>query len=316
MSKAFKAASSLGAAMIVLAGSVSAAAPALNDWTVTNGVIDTNGAGSCFAGYTCGNAITGNGFFQRQVTDASGNDFFQTIITDSGVTGAAGATTVSFSDESFVAMGNSNGIKDVSYINSIDTDNSTVFEAFYASTELNTGWAAPAGGDQTKIWQAVESNMVDVNENDFRTDFWFDQRATGTTVNSRLMRITEYVDIEKTTGSSQDFVLVDKIGNDFVDAGSVANFNTSAGTTDNLSWAQGDHIKAVWVGQDLSSMADVYQEFGFTSYENLESGSAKLIQGFSLSPGSSSAPQLWNTAAPPAGWGEYTGASDGSNGPW
>ncbi len=314
MSKAFKAASSIGAAMVVLAGSVSAAAPNLSEWTVSSGIVSTNLA--CFSGYTCGNAITGVGFFQRQVTDdLTGEDYFQTIITDTGATGSAGDVNISFSDESFVAMGNSNGIKDKSYINSIDTNNGTVFEAFYATTELNTGWAAPSGGDQTKIWQAVEADMDALNGNDFRTDFWFDQLATGTTVNSRLMRISEYVDIEKSSGSSQDFVLVDKLGADFTVAGSVAGFVLSDGSTSNLSWANGDNIQAVWLGQDLSQMGDVYQSFGFTSYNNVDNADPKL-EGFSLSPGSYSAPQLWNTSAPSAGWGAFTGSETGSGGPF
>jgi len=321
MSKAFKAASSVGAVMVVLAGAVYAQAPAMDDWRVDAGVIDTNGASSCYAGYTCGNAITGDGFFQRQVThDATGKDYFQTIITDKNATGTAGNQGITFSDESFVAMGNSNGIKDKSYIwDSKDStvNGTTLTEKFFATTELNTGWAAPTGGDQTKIWQAVIADNKDLNADDFRTDFWFDQRASGATVNSRIMRISEYTDLEKSTGSSQDFVLVDKLGNDFVNAGSVKNFVTSAGTTDFVTWAQGDNIKAVWVGQDLHAMKDVYQEFGFTSYENLKSGSAKLIESFSLSPGSSTAPQLWDTSlVTSGGWDSYLGSASGINGPF
>lgn len=79
--------------------SAMAAAPELDDWTLINGDIKANDEWACFAGYTCGNSITGNGFFQRQVTDSSGNDFFQTIITDSSVSGSTGQ--VSFGDESF-----------------------------------------------------------------------------------------------------------------------------------------------------------------------------------------------------------------------
>jgi hypothetical protein len=297
----------------------------MNDWNVTAGVINTNGAGTCYTGYTCGNAITGTGFYQRQVTDtATGTDYFQTIITDTAATGTAGAAGITFSDESFVAMGNSNGIKDKSYIydskDTAQTSGSTLREKFFAMTELNTGWAATvAGQDETKIWQAVIADDLALNANDFRTDFWFDQRASGTTVTSRAMRISEYTDLQKSTGSSQDFVLVDRLGNAFVNAGSVQNFNTSTivagvAVTDSLFWAQGENVKAVWVGQDLSQMADVYQEFGFASYENVTT--PKLIQGFSLSPGSSSSPQGWDANLMPAGWDSYLGSASGINGPF
>jgi hypothetical protein len=326
MSKAFKAASSVGAVMVVLAsGAAYAAAPGFNDWEVNGGTVTTNGGATCYAGYSCGKAITGDGFFQRQVTDtATGDDYFQTIITDKTATGSAGDAGITFSDESFVAMGNSNGIKDRSYIydsrNTQDSGGVTVEEKFYAMTELNTGWAAPdASGDQTKIWQAVIADNVQANRDDFRTDFWFDQRASGTTVNSRVMRISEYVDIEKTTLSYQDFVLVDKVGTTYVNAGSVMDFKTSAGTTDHVIWEAGDNIKAVWVGQDLHDMADVYQEFGFTSYENLNDvdSPAKLIEGFSLSPAAASAPQGWDDqAVTSGGWGSYLGSQDGTGGPF
>jgi len=112
-----------GATLITLAGEQAyAAAPTLDDWVVTDTpTIDTNGAGTCYTGYTCGNAITGDGFYQRQVTDATGEDYFQTIITDKTETASATEAGITFSDESYVAMGVSSGIKDHSYISEPDT---------------------------------------------------------------------------------------------------------------------------------------------------------------------------------------------------
>ena len=311
MSKAFKAASSLGAVALVLSGAAMAAAPfsggnnGFDQWSVSSGTVtvDLGSGATCPSGWTCSPAVSGDGFFQRQVDDGSGNSYFQTIITDKGVSGSPGG--LSFSDESFVKTGNTGGLADKSSIT--DTSISgTLTETFSASTELNTGWAAPTGGDEVKIYQAIVAD--EGAGEDFRTDFWLAQLATNNVATSKLMRITSNVDIELATGAVQDFVLVDRIGSAYVNAGSV-----SAGG-DSIDWGAGDNVKAIWVGQDMSAVLGVNQMFGYTSYENVSGTSTtgtQFTDEFSLT---SSAAVNWDTNNPPVGWGSL--ATNGTGGPF
>ena len=305
MSKAFKAASSLGAVALVLSGAAMASPPvAFDQWSVSSGdiTIDLGAGATCPATWTCSNAITGDGFFQRQISDGS-NDYFQTIITDKGISGSPGS--LSFSDESYVRSGNVSGLADKSSITSSSVTG-TLTENFDASTELLTGWANNGSGDEVKIYQGISAD--DSAAEDFRTDFWLAQLgASG--VNGKLMRITSAVDIEESSNSTQDFVLVDRSGSSYVNADSV---DIDGDASPDLTWASGQNVKAIWVGQDMSSMDQVFQEFGFTSYENITT--SELVNTFSLAPGAASAPVDWDTSNPPAGWGSL--ATDGTGGPF
>jgi hypothetical protein len=320
MSKAVKTASSLGAVALVLSGAAMAAAPiSFDQWTVTGGAVSigdldtvTAGTQDCPAGWTCGTAITGDGFYQRQVTDGGGIDYFQTIITDKGVTGTGGAGNLNFSDESFVRTGNVSGLANKSAVGEVTTSG-TVTTTFGGSTELLIGWANSGGGatsadDQVKLNQSID--MVDTAGENFRTDFWLDQVGqNGAT--AKLMRLTSNVEIDSTAGSAQDFVLVDRKGTPDVNAGTVSLGGTTGGTID---WAAGTNVKAIWVGQDMSGIADVAQVFGYTSFENVDGTSTTgtdFISEFSLTSG---AAINWDTTAAPTGWGSL--ATDGTGGPF
>lgn len=307
MSKTYKAVSSMGAAALVLSSAAMAAAPTSFDaWSVTGGAINMDTA--CPVGFTCATAVTGDGFFQRQITDGSGNDYFQTVITDSGATGAPGA--LSFSDESFVRTGNVGGLADKSSIQDTSTTG-TLTETFSTSTSLLTGWAADGATDgsedQVMIYQGISAIDTAAEAEDFRTDFWLDQTGNLGAV-GKLMRITSSVDIQEEVGGTpaqvQDFVLVDRAG-DQVNLGGV----DVDGGGDDVTWTAGQNIKAIWVGQDMSQIAGVAQEFGFTSYENVTGG--VLASEFSLT---DSAAISWDTTAAPVGWGSL--ATDGTGGPF
>jgi hypothetical protein len=307
MNKAYKAASSIGAAALVLSGAAMGAAPtSFDQWTVTGGSISaTGGTAGCPTGFTCTTAVTGDGFFQRQISDGSGT-YFQTIITDSGVTGNPG--TLSFSDESFVQTGNVGGLADKSL--TADTSTSgTLTETFSGSTTLLTGWAnGGTGNDIVQIQQSIAANDTAANAEDFRTDFWLDQVGNQGSV-GKLMRITSAVDIQEASGTVpaqvQGFVLVDRKG-DKVDAGSA----TIGANT--VTWTTGENVKAVFVSQDMSQITGVGQEFGYTSYQNVTTPAS--INQFRLDAGSSAAPIGWDTTAAPTGWGGL--ATDGTGGPF
>ena len=307
MSKAFKTASSIGAVALVLSGAAMAAAPlpggtnGFDQWAVASGTVtvDLGGGSTCPAGWTCSPAVSGDGFYQRQIADGSGNTYFQTIITDKGVTGSPGGLT--FSDENFVKTGNAGGLADKSAI-SDETITGNLTETFSTSTELNTGWAAPAGGDEVKIYQGIVANDTTALAEDFRTDFWLAQLGAAG-VNGKLMRITSDVDIDVAASSSQDFVLVERNGTAYVNADNATVDSTT------VSWLAGENIKGIYVGQDMSSVVGVNQLFGYTSYENIDTSS--FADEFSQT---SSAAIDWDTNNAPVGWGSL--ATDGNGGPF
>lgn len=296
MSKYFKAASSVGTVALVLSGSVMAAAPAFDNWSVSSGTISTS---ACQTGYSCGSAMTDLGFFQRMVTTNDGTEtFFQTIITENNATAANSADldNLIFSDESFVRTGNVNGIADKQRITENPTlPNTTTFKA---STQLSSGWAG------TGI--VLKQYLMD-SADGFQTDFIFQQKGSNSNPTATGMKITAFVPIQGT--DKQDFVLV-QLSGDYANASSNPsgdnNTVTIPGTPNQvMSWTkdtspgaigtsltEGDAVKAIWIGQDLSTI--VGQQFGFTSYTNLTD--PQFISTFSLT---SMAPVAWDEAV----WG-------------
>ena len=313
MSKAFKTASSVGAVALILSGAAMAAAPfteGFDKWSATTGTItlDYGSSATCPATFTCASAVTGEGFYQRQITDGSGNDYFQTIITDKTATGAPGALT--FSDESYVRTGNVSGLADKTQMLE-ETTSSTLTTTFIGSTELGTGWANAAAGagsgtanDVALIYQAIEAEDTAVGAEDFDARFWLRQTgAEGAT--GKHMRISSQVDIQEDASQpgTQEFVLVELSGT----GENAAGDSIGLGSGNTISWSAGDRIKAIWVGQDMSQIDGVQQEFGFTAYEDFTS-SPGIASSFSLLTGSSSAPVSWDT---PDIWGDPTAGTTG-----
>ncbi len=317
MSKPYKAASSAGAVALVLSGSVLAAAPAFDSWTVNNGTIAGAACGAgALAGFSCGTAMTDLGFYQRMVTETStGQQYFQTIITENNAT-AANATALDalvFADESFVRTGNVTGIADKQRISQVSATTT-----FKASTTLSSGWA----GDSLKLTQGLKDTF-----DNFQTDFIFRQEGDASTnngadVTASGMKITAYVPIQGT--DKQDFVLVDLSG-DYarIVSNPVAGKSTvtlpaspanlvmtwTNDTVKGNGGTKGDRVQAVWIGQDLSTI--VGQTFGFTSYDNKTTAANDFISTFSLT---NMAAIAWDTNV----WGARatTGAISDPFQPW
>ena len=309
MNKSYKAAYSVGAVALVLAGSVMAALPAQDKWSVTTGIINGGTCTDLGATFTCGTAMTDNGFYQRMVTDTATNVvYFQTIITENGATATNAALDgLKFSDESFVRTGNVNGIFDKQRIS--ETKNTTTFTA---STVLGSGWA----GDNLKLTQGLKDTS-----DSFQTDFIFAQKGNASlsstsagSVYAKGMKITAYVPLQGgAAGDSQDFVLVDLSG-DYAKssvAGSAVGTSKvvlAGATPDTMQWTHdntagnntgnmGENIKAIWVGQDLTNL--VGQQFGFLSYENKTTPA--YISNYTLA-GTLKTDASWDAAL----WGDRT----------
>ena len=285
MSKVFKAASSIGSVALILSGTAMAGAPfSFDQWTVNNGTIATSTT-ECGSGFTCGSAITGLGFYQRQVTrDSDSASFFQTIVTDETATANSSAELdlLSFADENFVRTGNVEGLADKQRI--FDSAGGTDFAI---SSILDSGWAG--------YGIALTQNLA-TSAGDFRTDFFYEQVGPSTALTSKKMKISSNLIISGP--DYQDFVLIDLQGDA---VGSSGNVNLTGATGGTVEWTAGDNIKAIWVGQDMTST--ISQKFGFTSYDNMTS--VQTTAKFSLT---SVDAVNWDTAV----WGTNSLETDGT----
>ena len=128
--------SSCGVAAFLYCGSAMAASPtgSFDAWSVTGGTITS--AGECPEGFTCVTAVTGEVFFQRQITETTaGTDFFQTIITDKTVIGSPGELT--FSDESYVSTGSASGLADQSELTEESTSGEDHIKAIWVGQDMS-----------------------------------------------------------------------------------------------------------------------------------------------------------------------------------
>lgn len=296
MNKVLKAATSIGSVALLLSGAANAAVPMLGfgKWTAAqakdNGAVKIDNV-QCKGDWTCGSALTGDGFYQRQITDPDGKVYFQTIITDAGMGRIVDADNegapenLTFFDESFVQTGNVDGIADKQSIQEVEAVTSTTPASerwFKNETELSVGWAAAdKTGTDLKLYQGI----YDTKAQGFRTDFWLGQ--VGDQGNQGIL-ITSRVGLEGTWGSLgdpgtdyQDFVFVELKGDMNTTTGSViiADSITSNST---MEWVAGQDIKATWVGQTMKSTLG--QTFVYEGYDNVSTASTfDLVSAFSLS---------------------------------
>jgi len=265
MRRAYQFALTAGSAALILSGVTMAAPPTTNgfdQWSINNGVIsitDTSGPGGCPAGATsCGVPITDNGFFQQQVV-VDGVTYFKTIITDLDATGTpipsappgtipsipSGALT--FSDENYVAQGQSNGIAGKQQLYELNT---TTNDEFFTSNNLAVGWAQQSLNEaQVDVSQIVRNEAIG---NEFSTAFRF---ADGD------LNITQDVVLTAGTEDKQVFDLRQKAA-----SGSGTVDLDGAGGSDSVGFASGELIKTIWVGQQMADIG----VFGFQSFTNLD----------------------------------------------
>ncbi len=306
MKSSIKAASSIGAVALVLAGTATAITPGLSgtkdpfgngamfdQWSVTSGTIEAAGCGH--ADFTCGAALQDKGFYMRLITDdATGEMYFQTIVTEFDAHAPTGDldNDLAFSDENFVSGSNNSGILDKQRITQVqdlmgdlNTTNGTVrFENF---TEIGTGWAS----DYLVLSQTIKEDLDDTTAyEDFQTDFIFHQDGYSTDADKGVgMKITQYVPIANDGPGGgydrQDLVLVDLRGS-YVPAGGSIHIDPTGFDSQNqlgggtMEWNANDRIYATWIGQELDDVAG--QQFGFVAYDNDPETSGNRIQSFTL----------------------------------
>ena len=269
MRRAIKFALTMGSAALIVSGAATAGPPTPYDqWTAVGGDIRaSNGTDplSCPTGFSCGSGVVGDGFLQRALTDdTTGVQYFQTIITDTGATGSPG--DLPFSDESYVrsALGGSSTVGGIAGKQRVNDAASELF----TTSELNMGWAQDVGAaaPQLDLQQSVSESSTG-----FSSGFNFRLESDS----SVQIDIDQEVLLLDNTGLSDNDKQVFALRQ--LGAPSAGSASLPNGAT--FDWTTDENIKAIWVGQDMPSTAQV---FGFQSYSSVDDLSS-LASHFSLS---------------------------------
>ena len=268
----------MGSAMLISSSVALAGAPtAFGQYSATAGVISPTGTGGCPTGFTCGAAITGDGFLQRQITDGT-NTYFQTIILDKGsdVTATGGIADLSnatFADESFVQQGGGTGIADSSHVFSTPINNTVPDQSNFTSD------ATILVGTQFK---QPTDNLIQVNQNinDPTTltnvDFTLQDASTDNTqpvitIDSTVYLTAGGAGTPAPTDPRQRFYLKQlkaTAGGSLADLGTGATVTPST-TSAPLAYATNDIIQVLWLGQTVATdntNLSIVQPFGVESF--------------------------------------------------
>jgi len=266
----------LGSAMLI-SSSVALAAPPISygQYTASSGTITTGEvvggtftASACPSGFSCGAAITGDGFLQRQVTEtSSGSVYFQTIILDKGTTAGSDPTTgfvdltaKPFADESFVLQGGGSGIADSShvYATPVAPDTST----FTGNTAINVGWAKASASENL-----IEVNQIIDDPSKANLNFTLTDASTDNT--EPVVTIDETVYMPATSGppgtDKQRFYL--KQLKATADGTTVALPVSNPPVATTVNYLSGDIVQVMWLGQQVTGgTSGGAQLFGTQSY--------------------------------------------------
>lgn len=257
--------------------------PVFDNWSASGGTItpDTGAGSYCGqATVTCTALVSGDGFLQQEVVDA-GTTYIQTIITDAGVTGSP--ASLPYSDESFIKQGANSGVMSQQR----STDNSSPTFNFSNTATLYTGWASafiPTGsgmGNMNINQSFTDQGNAAVDGDGLFNSFVMNinQDATGT-VTGKKMSLRQDLGmgdgVAANTTDAQSFVVEQRSGNLNTAAGSLALQASSSGTGGGtVSWAAGDDVLVVWLGQQVDTAAPgagtSLSKFGFESVTNRSS---------------------------------------------
>jgi len=268
----------MGSAMLISSGVAMAAAPtSFGQYTATTGIISPTGTGGCPSGFTCGAAITGDGFLQRQITDGT-NTYFQTIIldkqssvpTDTG-TGLADLSAATFADESFVQQGGGTGIADSNHVFSPAATTGPDLSSFTSDAKILVGTQFKSASD----------NLIDVtqtiNDTSTLTNVSFNLQDASTnnsqpiiTIDSTVYLVPGTTTTPQPTDPRQRFYLKQlKAGSasSLPDLATATPAGTLTGTQ--VSYAANDIIQVLWLGQTVqtdNTDPTVIQPFGYEAF--------------------------------------------------
>jgi len=310
MQKRFKLAALAGALSMAMSGVVYSAGHNLQfgGWSVTDGQIDaaagdaTNSVCGNTAEWDCSTVASGDGFKQIQVTAVpgtqgavAGESYIMTIVTDQNANGTPGSTQLGFYDVSFVKMklslgggstanNNENGIAAQQRISEIGTTGGGG-TSFTSTSDINTGWS------QASTPVSITQNLSDEGDtasagDDFNSNFLYQSSNDATTG----LRDGFQMSIDQVAGlASANDALSDQDVQVFSLRERQGSLQTSANATgislangDAATWASGDDIKAIWIGQKINldsqtnNAGSLGSTFGFLSFENVSAPGTTL----------------------------------------
>jgi len=286
MRKVIKIIGSAGSAALLLAGTAMAGAPptgaSFDNWAINaTGDVATTTASTtnpCPTGYTCQELASGTGFLQQQITEtATGKKFFWTIIAEGG-TGVATMAGRPFASEDFVQLGTggssvpglaANQRISSGTLSAVGTAQAAVTTGFSTTTQIYTGWGAAAGrSSETVISLGLSDVGTAANKNDaFLSAF----NVTGYTPSGGGANVITNLTVDQVAwigdtaaaataapGDRQHFyteitpaTAVSPVGG-FTFTPGGANAVTVQGTP--ITYAVGDSIQVVWVGQTIGGL--------------------------------------------------------------
>ena len=267
----------MGSAMLISSSVAMAAAPtSFGQYTATGGVITPTGTGGCPSGFTCGAAITGDGFLQRQITDGT-NTYFQTIILDKQSdiptntgTGLADLSSATFADESFVQQGGGTGIADSNHVFSPSATSGPDQSNFTSDAKILVG----------SQFKGASDNLIDVtqaiNDPSTLTNVSFNLQDASTNNTQPIITIDSTVYLVPggttpgVTDPRQRFYLKQlqaSTASSLPDLATATPAGTLTGSQ--VSYAANDIIQVLWLGQTVqtdNTDPSVIQPFGYESF--------------------------------------------------
>lgn len=321
--------------MAVATGAI-AAPPALQGWNPTFSATTPNGGSSiggyetlCTGGFTCTPTAGGSGFLQLSVTNPTTNEnYIVTVIADQNT------ATPGFIDKSMVKISTTNsdpanqsGI--VAYQTITQDGRSTTGgagELFKSSTTIDSTQVATGGGSISKV--NIDQSVIgyggvagtDPQKNpggkDFVTGFWYEATndANGTTIGKK-MEIDQFAGLQDragTTGTANDmqaFTLRDISGTALAAGGTIKLTNPSSvsggGTTlpadATVAWDASKGVKAIWIGQNVSSVSNTSGglpggSFSYLAFEDTQTGGEWATRANFGAVGNGTAATPWDTA--------------------
>ncbi len=251
-----KALISIGSVAIIMSGAAMAQdVPVLG---VNFGDVDlaaTDAACGTAVSGTCSTLASGTGFIQRQI-DKGGQSFIQTVIEESG-----------FQSEDFVQIqfGGGGSVQGIaSSLTVTEGDISGTGTGFSASSQLKAGWAETTAADSNAVITVniAEAGATDGFTSDFTVDTDFNATTGVNTVNS--LQAQQMAMLGSANDKQTFFTEIKRAG------GANAGYSIPGGTG-TASWAAGDQIQVVWVGQDMPDAT--LSPFGAQIVSNIEPGS-------------------------------------------
>lgn len=327
------------AVLMAVATGVMAAEPNLKGWNPTFSATTPAGGSSiggydtlCGTGFSCTPTAGGSGFLQLSVIDnATQENFIITVIADQNT------ATPGFQDKSIVRISTTNsdpsnqsGIKAYQTI-SQDGRSTTggAGELFKSNTEIDSTILStptdPTSAKNSKV--TIDQSVIayggvagtDPQKNpggkDFVTGFWYEatNNASGTTIGKK-MEIDQFAGLQDragTAGSANDmqaFTLRDISGSYLAAGGSIALPNPSSvsGTgalpaSATIAWDANKGVKAIWIGQNVSSVANSTGglpggSFSYLAFEDTQANGEWATRAGFGAVGNATGATPWNNA--------------------